>query len=142
MATITGVHGRGKYCVFVNVDLHVAKRVGELTFSISNNNSCNALLSPGILSTLRVTPVGVSILLGEDLTLQRDQVTRLAIAAQCTYCGLDLWETLFVDFILIDNGIEVRSLVVPVLDCLVIGDLYAVHLQLEVVPARNLEIGS
>ena len=81
MAMNTDVNGHGENCVFVNVDLHVAERVGELTFSVSDNYSCDALLPPGILSTLRVTPVGVSILLCEDLTLQRDQVTRLAIAA-------------------------------------------------------------
>ena len=81
MAKNTGVNRHGNNCVFGNVDLHVAERVGELTFSVSDNYSCDALLSPGILSTLRVTPVGVSILLCEDLTLQCDQVTRLAITA-------------------------------------------------------------
>ena len=40
-------------------------------------------------------------------------------------------------FLLIDNTIEVRSLVVSVLDCLAIGDLHTIHLQLEVVPARK-----
>ena len=36
--------------------------------------------------------------------------------------------------LLVDNGLEVRSLVVPVLNGFVVGDLNAVHLQLEVVP--------
>ena len=67
--------------VFTNVYLHVAEWVCEFTLSVANNNSCDALLSPCVLSTLGVTPVGVSILFGEDLPLQCDQVTRLAIAA-------------------------------------------------------------
>ena len=67
--------------VFTNVYLHVAEWVCEFTFSVPNNNSSDALLSPCVLSTLGVTPVGVSILFGEDLPLQCDQVTRLAIAA-------------------------------------------------------------
>ena len=67
--------------VLTNVDLHIAEWVGELTFPVPNNYSCDALLSPRILSSLRVPPVGVSVLFGEDLTLQRDQVAWLAIAA-------------------------------------------------------------
>ena len=70
--------------VFTNVYLHVAEWVCEFTFSVPNNNSSDALLSPCVLSTLGVTPVGVSILFGEDLTLQCDQVPRLAIAANMT----------------------------------------------------------
>ena len=36
--------------------------------------------------------------------------------------------------LLVDNGLEVGSLLVPVLNGFVVGDLNAVHLQLEVVP--------
>ena len=64
----------------VIVYLHIAQWVGELALSVPNNNASDALLSPRVLPALRVAPVGVSILFREDLTLQRDQVTRLAIA--------------------------------------------------------------
>ena len=81
------VNGCSENCVvgnwhgLTNIFLHVAKWVGELTLSVPNNNASDAFLSPCVLSTLRVAPVGVSILFREDLTLQGDQVTRLAIAA-------------------------------------------------------------
>ena len=39
--------------------------------------------------------------------------------------------------LLVDNGLEVGSLLVPVLNGFVVGDLNAVHLQLEVVPWRE-----
>ena len=71
----------GKDHGLTNVYLHIAKWVGELAFSVPNNNASDAFLSPRVLPALRVAPVGVSILFREDLTLQRDQVTRLAIAA-------------------------------------------------------------
>ena len=67
--------------VLTNVDLHIAEWVGELALPVANNDSCDALLSPRVLSSLGIPPVGVSVLFGEDLTLQCDQVARLAIAA-------------------------------------------------------------
>ena len=81
------VNGCGENCVvgnwhsLTNVYLHVAQWVSELALSVPNNNASDAFLSPCVLSALRVAPVGVSILFREDLTLQGDQVTRLAIAA-------------------------------------------------------------
>ena len=121
-----------------NIYSHIAERIRELAFSVSNDNSGDALFPPTVLSSLRISPVGVPVLLREDLPLQSDQVARLAVAAILI---LGWTSSLFGDFILIDNSIEVRGLVVPVLDGLVIGDLNTVHLQLEVVPlGKSFEI--
>ena len=61
---------------------HVAKWIGEFTLSVTEDDSGDALLPPLVLAALGVSPVRVAVLLREDLTLQRDQVARLAIAAK------------------------------------------------------------
>ena len=114
---------------FAKCHSHVAKWIGELALSVANDDSGDAFLPPFILAAFRVSPVRVAVLLREDLALQRDQVAWLAIAAK--------WgeiEGLLKEDLLVDNGLEVGSLLVPVLNGFVVGDLNAVHLQLEVVP--------
>ena len=113
---------------------HVAKWIGELALSVADDDSGDALLPSLVLATFGVPPVCVAVLLREDLALQRDQVAWLAIAAK----GVRLSAPrLLKEGLLVDNGLEVRSLVVPVLNGFVVGDLNAVHLQLEVVPWRE-----
>ena len=49
--------------------LHIAQWVSEFALSVPNDNASDAFLSPRVLSTLRVAPVGVSILFREDFSL-------------------------------------------------------------------------
>ena len=61
---------------------HVAKWISELALPVADHHPGDALLPPVVLATLLFQPVGVPVLLGEELAMHGDQVTRLAVAVE------------------------------------------------------------
>ena len=61
---------------------HVAKWISELALPVADHDPGDALLPAVVLATLFFQPVGVPVLLGEELAMHGDQVTRLAVAVE------------------------------------------------------------